>query len=142
MAQAIAFKSWLIQPGNHRQISSIREKLQSVLHRRVDIQSWPDLYRAFEESVEVSETHRDVFEPVFGHYPPSEEMGATQQQIRLYRGAQVNPEAIPAASAETITVTYRGQVIEKHRHAETETDDSSPSATASKPRYYRGAKIS
>lgn len=139
MAQAIAFKSWLIQPGNHRQISTIREKLQSVLHRRIDIQSWPDLYRAFEESIEVSESHRGVFEPVFETYPPSEELGATAQQIRLYRGARVNPDAIPEANAETITVTYRGQVIEKQRNAEAETGPAT--AGSAKPRYYRGAKI-
>lgn len=141
MAQAIAFKSWLIQPGNHRQLTGIREKLYSILQRKVDIDSWPDLYRAFEESVGLSESNREVFEPVFEAYPPTEELGATDRQIRLYRGAQVNPDAIPSATAETVTVTYRGRVIEKRRDAEPEQRAEHSDGGGSKPRYYRGAKI-
>lgn len=141
MAQAIAFKSWLIQPGNHRQITGIREKLYAILHRKVDINSWPDLYRAFEESVELSDANREVFEPVFEAYPPTEELGATDQQIRLYRGARVNPDAIPSATAETVTVTYRGRVIEKRRDAEVEKHSEDTDSGSGKPRYYRGARI-
>lgn len=141
MAQAIAFKTWLIQPGNHRQLTSIREQLRAVLHRKVDIDSWPDLYRAFEESVEVSDSHRHVFEPVFTVCPPCEELGATPKQVRLYRGARVNPDAIPEASSETITVTYRGQVVEKQRHEETPATTEATETSSSKPRYYRGARI-
>ena len=143
MSQTIVFKSWLIQPGNHRLLNSISETLRSVLHRNVSIQSWPDLYTAFEESVEVSESNREVFEPVFKAIPPTEELGATPKQVRLYRGARVNPDAVPSASAETITVTYRGQVIEKRRTAEetSAVQEKAPDQTATKARYYRGAKI-
>ena len=144
MAESMVFNNWLIQPGNHRLMKKIRENIGGVLNKSVNIQSWPDLYQAFEESVAVSDDCREVFQPVFEVCPPTEELGATQKQIRLYRGAQVNPEALPESTAESVTVTYRGQVIEKSRKAteQLEADASGePAKAASKPRYYRGARI-
>lgn len=143
MAESMIYTSWLVQPGNHRLMKTVREKLRAILQKNVNIQSWSDLYQAFEESVEVSESNRDLFTPVFETCPPSEELGATPKQIRLYRGAQVNPDELPQSTAESVTVTYRGQVIEKSRKAGEDTDakKNDSAESTSKPRYYRGARI-
>lgn len=143
MANSIAFTSWLLQPGNHRQLRTIRNTLQPLLKRKLEFSSWADVYTVFEESVEASDDNREIFDPVFAECPPCEELGATPKQIGLYRGATYNPEALPIAKAETITVTYRGQVIEKRRVAlsTSECDGVDSTIKADAPRYYRGARV-
>lgn len=141
MAETIEFNQWLVQPGNHRLLTLIRKKLQPLLSRAINIESWPDLYMAFEESVDKNEQNREIFQPVFEQYPPTPETGATTRQMILYRGAIANPDALPQARAETIEVTYRGRTITKNRSEASQSHDNPGKLQGGKPRYYRGARI-
>lgn len=137
MSEALTFKSWLTQPGNHRQLQGIKASVQDLLKRKIDIRSWPDLYQVFEETIEVAEPKRGLFDPIFKLHPPSIARGATEKQVVLYRGALHNPSALPQSQSKQATITYRGNTIVKEKGA-------SETATEKKPgkaRYYRGVKI-
>ncbi|GAB1257933.1 hypothetical protein NBRC116494_24350 [Aurantivibrio plasticivorans] len=137
MTQATTFKSWLIQPGHHRELKSICSKAKNILQKNIAVQSWQDLYGYFEETVDVDDTHRTIFDPIFKKHPPTKENGATDRQMKIYRGAKPVEIEEPEQKEET-RVTYRGQAIIKKR---SESRDTALETTARKQRYYRGARV-
>lgn len=122
----------------------IKEKLSGFLQKDVEIRSWMDVYNLFEESFEKSEKSKALFVPFFNAQPPSSLTGASPGQIRLYRGAFVDPSVLdqPEAGKEKV-VTYRGQTITvttPSAKAAAEEAAEKPVRTG-KVRYYRGARI-
>ena len=131
------FKTWLIQPGNHRRLQTIRRKMSVILGETVEVTSWSDLYRLFEIAMTRDDGHRQWFEPIFEQIPPSEAWGATARQVRLYRGARLSGEADSSRQeGPDRTITYRGRVV---RQSGGNAEDNEP--TSARARYYRGAKV-
>ncbi|MYM63013.1 hypothetical protein [Pseudomaricurvus sp. HS19] len=146
MGETLDFNDWLVRPGNHRAIVTIRKDVKSALGMDANIRSWLDLYRLFEFAVAQTEDAVSWFENVMRANPPSPENGATLNQVLLYRGAYVNKEALAARPAnarvsKTKTVTYRGQVVETSLDGPDRPAEPQPAASAKKKRYYRGVLI-
>ncbi len=148
MGETLDFNDWLVRPGNHRAIVTIRKDVKSALGMDANIRSWLDLYRLFEFAVAQTEDAAHWFESVLRANPPSQENGATLNQVLLYRGAYVNKEvlATPPENSRVSTskkVTYRGQVIETPLNGVAAAGDTEQESAArpKKKRYYRGVLI-
>ena len=101
------------------------------------IQSWPDLYLMWETSVALCEESSNLFKPIFDVIPPTSARGATERQLRLYRGHSTHLEEPKYTGPKQLT--YRG-----HKQLSTvaeETPNTCPDAPKAKARYYRGARI-
>lgn len=137
MVLSVPFNAWLVQPGNYRLLREIQTQLSSLLGDGVKIRSWSDLYCAFEQAFYKDADNKKLFEPIFIAYPPTPENGATPKQIQIYRGALVTNTATNEPRTETITVTYRGQTLEKSIKS-----SGTELVGVEKPaRYYRGVKV-
>jgi len=136
----LEFNAWLIQPGNHRLLLRIKEKLSAFLNKDIEIYNWQDIYNLFEESFHKNEQSKELFKPVFAAQPPSEIAGASPKQVLLYRGAFVDKSVLEQPNANHVkSITYRGQKIEKRESVSgAETDEKETSGSA---RYYRGVRI-
>lgn len=136
-AAAIPFNSWVVQPGNHRLLLRIKDKLCSFLEKDVEIRSWADVYGLFEESFQKNEKSKKWFQPLFVVQPPTSKSGASPHQIRLYRGAFVDPSVLqnpdPSRSKQ---ITYRGQTMTVEAKPQEQL-----AAAPKKPRMYRGVRI-
>ena len=144
-SNVVPFSSWVIQPGNHRLLLQIKNKLSAFLNKDIEIKSWTDVYELFEESFEKNEQSKALFQPIFNVQPPLAKTGASQAQIRLYRGAFVDPDALTQADpAKDKTITYRGQQIVVKGKSSGGSDTNSQTSEEPKKgkvRYYRGVKI-
>lgn len=138
----IPFGSWVIQPGNHRLLLQIKNKLSPFLQKDIEIKSWQDVYELFEESFNKNEKSKALFQPIFNAQPPSAKTGASQSQIRLYRGAFVDPDALTQPDpTKDKTITYRGrQIVVKAKPTDSANSAAEKPKTTS-ARYYRGVKI-
>jgi len=137
MTEVLDFKSWQLKPGNYRLLKEVQVKIKLILPDFYPARTWSDLYDAFEKSVEKSYSNRDLFDTIFDTCPPKAEKGATERQLRIYRGATPKPDLIQEPSTGQYTVTYRGKEVEKVRDDIIESSDSKNAS----PRYYRGVRI-
>jgi len=139
---AIEFNTWLTQPGNHRLVLRIKERLCLFLKRDVEIRSWPDVYGLFEEAFNKNTKSKALFQPFFSVQPPSPKTGASTRQIQLYRGAFVDPEVLKQGDTQGVKqVTYRGHKLEVAKQPEIEPASASQVPAKAAPRFYRGVRV-
>lgn len=81
-------RQWLLQPGNHRILRELSNAIKTYIDEDLRIDSWSALYRYFELVTRKQHSARALFDPLFNKMPPCPKLGATQQQLMLYRGAK------------------------------------------------------
>ena len=138
---ALEFNAWLTQPGNHRLVLKIKDKLSAFLNRDVQLRSWADVYNLFEECFPKNETSKSLFEPFFKVQPPTPSSGASARQIQMYRGAFIDKSVLEQPDIDRVKqVTYRGQKLDVAVESGAQTK-ACEAETSVSPRYYRGVRI-
>jgi len=146
------FRNWLLQPGHHRHVLTLKSSVKDILGLDIKFHSWSEIYRSFELATSHSETSLSAFFNIFEIEPPTIEKGATKHQLMLYRGARSSKGAtVPTPSDQEYKdkkVIYRGGTVASTQHKQSnhnvpaqDLSSEAVKSTNKAKRFYRGVEV-